>query len=104
MTQPILPALRNGAVITVQAPAKSPILAWSPWRGCKSLSLARVPGLHSLSPHQGTTMADEWPLHDSIELGAFPTAVGCARSRTKQLLWEWGAQNSANVSRSLSLS
>ncbi len=91
MTQPILPALRNGAAITVQTPGRSPTLAWSPLRGCESLSLVRGPAPHSLSPHQGTIMADEWPLHDSIEFGALPTAVGCARIRTKQLLWEWGA-------------
>ncbi len=35
-------------------------------------------------------MADEWPLRDSIELGALPGAVPCARLHARQVLWEWG--------------
>jgi anti-sigma regulatory factor (Ser/Thr protein kinase) len=31
-----------------------------------------------------------WPLASYLELGAFPTAVGCARSHTRALLAEWG--------------
>lgn len=31
-----------------------------------------------------------WPLHSSLELGALPSAVPCARLHTKQVLWEWG--------------
>jgi anti-sigma regulatory factor (Ser/Thr protein kinase) len=30
-----------------------------------------------------------WPLRGYLELGAFPTAVGCARGRTRALLVEW---------------
>jgi anti-sigma regulatory factor (Ser/Thr protein kinase) len=35
-------------------------------------------------------MADEWPLRTSLELGALPSAVGCARFHVRQVLWEWG--------------
>lgn len=35
-------------------------------------------------------MADNWPLHSYLELGALPGAVPCARLHTRQLLWEWG--------------
>ncbi len=64
-------------------------------RGGELLSPAPTSSLPSRLQYQGTTMADEWPLRDFIELGALPSAVGCARSRTKQLLWEWGLAESA---------
>lgn len=32
----------------------------------------------------------DWPFASYLELGAFPTAVGCARSRAHALLKEWG--------------
>jgi anti-sigma regulatory factor (Ser/Thr protein kinase) len=32
----------------------------------------------------------EWRLLSSLELGALPGAVPCARLHTKQVLWEWG--------------
>jgi anti-sigma regulatory factor (Ser/Thr protein kinase) len=35
-------------------------------------------------------MIGEWPLQDSLELGALPDAVPCARLHTRQILWEWG--------------
>ena len=31
-----------------------------------------------------------WPLASSLELGALPTAVPCARLHAKHLAWEWG--------------
>jgi anti-sigma regulatory factor (Ser/Thr protein kinase) len=31
-----------------------------------------------------------WPLQDSLELGALPGAVPCARLHTRHVLWEWG--------------
>lgn len=34
--------------------------------------------------------ADPWPLHSRLELGAFPTAVPCARLHARQMAWEWG--------------
>ena len=42
-------------------------------------------------------MADDWPLQDFIELGALPSAVPCARQRTRQVLWEWGLEASDQV-------
>jgi anti-sigma regulatory factor (Ser/Thr protein kinase) len=31
-----------------------------------------------------------WPLASSLELGALPTAVPCARLHARHLAWEWG--------------
>ncbi len=31
-----------------------------------------------------------WPVSSTLELGALPTAVPCARLHAKQLAWEWG--------------
>lgn len=31
-----------------------------------------------------------WPLHAALDLGALPTAPGCGRAWTRQILWEWG--------------
>jgi anti-sigma regulatory factor (Ser/Thr protein kinase) len=31
-----------------------------------------------------------WPLSSSLELGALPTAVPCARLHARHLAWEWG--------------
>ncbi len=44
----------------------------------------------ALFPDRRTSMADEWPLRDYLELGALPGAVPSARLHTRQLLWEWG--------------
>ncbi len=33
--------------------------------------------------------ARQWPLQSSLELGAFPGAVPCARLHARQMLWEW---------------
>jgi anti-sigma regulatory factor (Ser/Thr protein kinase) len=40
----------------------------------------------------GTTRdtANVWPLRSSLELGALPTAVPCARLHARLLVWEWG--------------
>jgi anti-sigma regulatory factor (Ser/Thr protein kinase) len=35
-------------------------------------------------------MAGQWPLETFLELGALPTAVGCARWHTRLVLAEWG--------------
>jgi anti-sigma regulatory factor (Ser/Thr protein kinase) len=32
---------------------------------------------------------DRWPRHDALELAALPSAVPCARARTREILWEW---------------
>jgi len=34
-------------------------------------------------------MSEEWPLQTFLELGAFPSAVPCARLHARQVLWEW---------------
>lgn len=39
---------------------------------------------------QGMSVGRGWPLQTFLELGALPTAVGCARWHAKQVLWEWG--------------
>lgn len=51
-------------------------------------SEAPVPVLPS--HYRGTRMPHEWPLSTSLELGALPGAVPCARLHAKQVLWEWG--------------
>lgn len=40
--------------------------------------------------HGGTGMISNWPLQDSLELGALPDAVPCGRLHTRQIIWEWG--------------
>ena len=42
-------------------------------------------------------MADLWPLRSSLELGALPTAVPCARLHARQLIWEWGLDGLAET-------
>jgi anti-sigma regulatory factor (Ser/Thr protein kinase) len=39
-----------------------------------------------------------WPLRSYLELGALPSAVPCARLRTRALLYEWGLSELAEVS------
>jgi anti-sigma regulatory factor (Ser/Thr protein kinase) len=46
-------------------------------------------GVHTALGFMPMTHVD-WPLANYLELGAFPTAVGCARRRTHVLLKEWG--------------
>lgn len=38
----------------------------------------------------GGDMTMPWPLRNSLQLGALPTAVPCARLHAKHLFWEWG--------------
>lgn len=38
-----------------------------------------------------------WPLQSHLELGAFPSAVPCARLHAKQIAWEWGLGELAEV-------
>ncbi len=52
------------------------------------LSRARVPVLPP--QFRETNASDEWPLCTFLELGALPSAVGCARVHARQVLWEWG--------------
>jgi anti-sigma regulatory factor (Ser/Thr protein kinase) len=46
------------------------------------------PALQAVRQHLMPDTA--WPLRSSLELGALPGAVSCARLHTKQVLWEWG--------------
>ena len=38
---------------------------------------------------QDNSWARRWPLQSSLELGAFSSAVPCARLHARQMLWEW---------------
>jgi hypothetical protein len=56
-----------------------------------ALSLAPVPVLSPIHDRRGTHHASsDLPLHSYLELGAFPSAVPCARLHAKQVAWEWG--------------
>jgi anti-sigma regulatory factor (Ser/Thr protein kinase) len=47
--------------------------------------------LAATSEHgSGVGAAPQWPLASSLELGALPTAAGCARDHTRLVLAEWG--------------
>lgn len=50
----------------------------------------RPPPLPARPERQGMSVTDERPLQTSLELGALPGAVPCARLHAKQVLWEWG--------------
>src|SRR5579872_6598337 len=39
----------------------------------------------------------DWPLQSHLELGAFPTAVPCARLHSRLIAWEWGLGRLAEV-------
>lgn len=38
-----------------------------------------------------------WPLRAILDLGAVPTAPGCARAWTRQILWEWRLSSLADT-------
>lgn len=40
--------------------------------------------------HRGRGTNGPWPLQDFLELGAFASAVPCARLHARHVLWEWG--------------
>ena len=42
-------------------------------------------------------MTMQWPLRNSLQLGAVPTAASCARLHAKHLLWEWGLEGIADT-------
>jgi anti-sigma regulatory factor (Ser/Thr protein kinase) len=55
-------------------------------RGCPSLDL------HAGTPEPGSVAgiaSHRWPLVDCLEFGSLPTAAGCARLHTKNVLLEW---------------
>ena len=39
------------------------------------------------------TVSQPWPLVSTLELGALPTAAGCARDHTRVVLAEWGLKH-----------
>ena len=45
----------------------------------------------------GGDMTMQWPLRNSLQLGALPTAAPCARLHAKHLLWEWGLEAIADA-------
>jgi anti-sigma regulatory factor (Ser/Thr protein kinase) len=44
-----------------------------------------------------------WPLASYLELGALPTAVGCARGHTRALLAEWGLARHEDLAEDIEL-
>ena len=47
-------------------------------------------------PHQPQPDLAGWPLHAALPLGALPTAPGCGRAWTRQVLREWGLDRLAD--------
>jgi len=47
------------------------------------------PAIHSVGESSGFSCTDR-PFHSSLELGALPSAVPCARLHARHVLWEWG--------------
>lgn len=45
----------------------------------------------------GGDMTMQWPLRNSLQLGALPTAAPCARLHAKHLFWEWGLEAIADT-------
>ena len=44
----------------------------------------------TMQPRPDQPQPAGWPLHAALDLGALPTAPGCGRAWTRQILWEWG--------------
>jgi anti-sigma regulatory factor (Ser/Thr protein kinase) len=49
-----------------------------------------APAAGASAPGSGVGATPQWPLASSLELGALPTAAGCARDHTRLVLAEWG--------------
>jgi anti-sigma regulatory factor (Ser/Thr protein kinase) len=57
-----------------------------------------VPVLSSIHDRWGThDVSSDRPLYSYLELGAFPSAVPCARLHAKQVAWEWGLDGLAEA-------
>jgi anti-sigma regulatory factor (Ser/Thr protein kinase) len=52
------------------------------------MTATREDTVQPVKDHRQPPLA-RWPLHAVLELGALPTAPGCARAWTRQLAWEW---------------
>lgn len=54
---------------------------------CPPGTTVRIP---PLTDPQSIDITGRWPLQSFLELGAFPSAVPCARLHTRHVLWDWG--------------
>src|ERR1700752_2723959 len=52
-------------------------------------------GISELGSGAGPALND-WPLVSDLELGPLPTAAGCARDHTRNVLAEWGLSQLAS--------
>ena len=59
-------------------------------------SATRTQTVPPLRPHQPQPDLAGWPLHAALPLGALPTAPGCGRAWTRQVLREWGLDRLAD--------
>jgi anti-sigma regulatory factor (Ser/Thr protein kinase) len=66
-----------------QPPA--PLLRSDPRTGQPGAAVRIPPFVES----RDNSWARQWPLRSFLELGAFPSAVPCARLHARQMLWEW---------------
>ncbi len=46
-----------------------------------------------MSRQAAATAATVWPLRSELRLGAFPSAVSCARLHARQIVWEWALRD-----------
>lgn len=61
------------------------------------MSPVPAPTLHPFQRAGAVATPYLWPLSNSLELGALPTAVPCARLHARQLAWEWGLSGIAET-------
>ena len=59
-------------------------------------SAMRTQTMPLLRPHPPQPELAGWPLHAALPLGALPTAPGCGRAWTRQVLREWGLDRLAD--------
>jgi hypothetical protein len=67
---------------------KFPSSTWPPSEAVRAASCVYVAPARRRS-HPGPELAS-WQLHAALPLGALPTAPGCGRAWTRQILREWG--------------
>lgn len=56
-----------------------------------------VPALQPAGLAPGVPLASGWPLRSHLELGAFPSAVPCARLHARHVMREWGLATLADT-------
>ena len=69
---------------------------------CQSISATEANSIGPLSatgraPARMTHIEKRFPRRSSLLLGALPSAVPCARLHVRQVLWEWGLSEVAEV-------